>query len=132
MAYVVKQKVAGKDYYYLRKSERDGDKVVSKHLAYLGADKKLAEQRAKEILKKMENEKTEEKEEILKHEKISIEELANFCKAKGFVFRSSDIYGGFSGFWDFGPLGVELFNNLKQNWWNYFVQRRENMVGLDA
>lgn len=63
---------------------------------------------------------------------ISIEELANFCKSKGFVFRSSDIYGGIAGFWDFGPLGVELFNNIKQNWWQHFVRSKENMVGIDA
>ena len=64
--------------------------------------------------------------------KITVEELANFCKTKGFIFRSSDIYGGFSGFWDFGPLGVELFNNIKQHWWNYFVYQKENVVGIDA
>ena len=68
----------------------------------------------------------------MKKEKISIEELANFCKAKGFVFRSSDIYGGFSGFWDFGPLGVELFNNIKKDWWNFFVRQKENVLGIDA
>ena len=45
-------------------------------------------------------------------QKISIEEMAVFCKRKGFVFKSSEIYGGFSGFWDFGPFGVELFNNI--------------------
>ncbi len=64
--------------------------------------------------------------------KITIEELANFCKSEGFVFRSSDIYGGFSGFWDFGPLGVELFNNIKNNWWNYFVHSKDNVVGVEA
>jgi glycyl-tRNA synthetase len=64
--------------------------------------------------------------------KISIEELATFCKSKGFVFKSSEIYGGFAGFWDFGPLGVELFNNIKQNWWNYFVHEKENIVGMEA
>jgi len=73
-----------------------------------------------------------EKKNVEKSEKISIDELTNFCKMKGFVFRSSDIYGGFSGFWDFGPLGVELFNNLKRNWWNYFVHQKENMVGMEA
>ena len=51
---------------------------------------------------------------------------------KGFVFRSSDIYGGFSGFWDFGPLGVELKNNIKNLWWRRFVQLRDDMVGIDA
>ncbi len=65
-------------------------------------------------------------------EKVTIEEITNFCKKKGFMFRSSDIYGGFAGFWDFGPIGVELFNNIKQNWWNYFVQQKENMVGINA
>ncbi len=65
-------------------------------------------------------------------DKLTIEELATFCKAKGFVFRSSDIYGGFSGFWDFGPLGIELFNNLKANWWNFFVHGQENIVGMEG
>ncbi|VVB80458.1 Proline--tRNA ligase [uncultured archaeon] len=64
--------------------------------------------------------------------KISIEELANFCKSVGFVYRSSDIYGGFSGFWDFGPLGVELFSNIKQDWWNNFIHQKENMTGIEA
>jgi glycyl-tRNA synthetase len=62
----------------------------------------------------------------------SIEELSTFCKRKGFVFRSSEIYGGFSGFWDFGPLGVELFNNIKQDFWKFFVQQKENMTGIEA
>jgi glycyl-tRNA synthetase len=65
-------------------------------------------------------------------EGISIEDISNFCKRKGFVFRSSEIYGGFSGFWDFGPLGAELFNNLKASWWNYFVHQKNNMTGIDA
>ena len=64
--------------------------------------------------------------------KITIEELANFCKREGFVFRSSEIYGGFAGFLDFGPLGVELMNNIKKNWWNYFVHQKDNMVGVEA
>ncbi len=64
--------------------------------------------------------------------KVSIEELSNFCKRKGFVFQSSEIYGGLAGFWDFGPLGVELFNNIKEFWWKYFVNNRRDIVGLDA
>ena len=64
--------------------------------------------------------------------KVTMEEIANFCKAKGFVFRSSDIYGGFAGFWDFGPLGVELFNNIKKEWWNNFVHQKENIVGMEG
>ncbi|MBL7051469.1 MAG: glycine--tRNA ligase [Nanoarchaeota archaeon] len=63
---------------------------------------------------------------------LKIDDMAAFCKKKGFVYRSSDIYGGYSGFFDFGPLGVEMFNALKNNWWKYFVQDRMNMVGIDA
>jgi glycyl-tRNA synthetase len=63
---------------------------------------------------------------------ISIEELAIFCKKKGFVYPSSEIYGGLSGFFDFGPLGVELYNNIKSNWWKFFVQDRDNMVGMEG
>ncbi|MEK6757816.1 MAG: glycine--tRNA ligase, partial [Nanoarchaeota archaeon] len=145
MAFIVKSNVYGNDYYYLRKSVREGKRVKSICLGYLGKTQKEAEKKAKEIInnlnitKNMEKtkksvEKKESKKEkvVLKQEKISIEELANFCKSKGFVFRSSDIYGGFSGFWDFGPLGVELFNNLKKDWWNFFVQQKENMVGIEA
>ncbi|MBT4538799.1 glycine--tRNA ligase, partial [Candidatus Woesearchaeota archaeon] len=61
---------------------------------------------------------------------LNIEEMAAFCKKKGFVYRSSDIYGGFSGFWNLGPNGVELFNKVKQNWWKHFVQDREDIVGM--
>lgn len=64
--------------------------------------------------------------------KLTIDEIANFCKRKGLVFRSSDIYGGLAGFWDFGPTGVELFNNIKTHWWNHFVRQKDNMVGMDA
>jgi len=63
---------------------------------------------------------------------ITIEDITKFSKDKGFVYQSSSIYGGIAGFWDFGPLGVELFNNIKSNWWKYFVQDKENMVGIDA
>ncbi|MBI2451980.1 glycine--tRNA ligase [Candidatus Pacearchaeota archaeon] len=64
-------------------------------------------------------------------EKLTIDELATFCKRKGFVFRSSEIYGGFSGFWDFGPLGVELYNNIKNSFWKFFVQQKDNIVGIE-
>lgn len=67
-----------------------------------------------------------------KEKKLTIEELSNFCKRKGFIFRSSDIYGGLAGFWDFGPLGVELFKNIKEDWWQFFVNSRENIFGIEA
>lgn len=65
-------------------------------------------------------------------EELTIEDLANFCKRKGFIFKSSEIYGGFAGFWDYGPLGAELFNNLKQDFWKFFVHQKENMLGIEA
>jgi len=63
---------------------------------------------------------------------ISIEELATFCKKKGFVYPTAEMYGGLSGFFDFGPLGVELKNNIKQTWWKFHVQDRDDMVGIDG
>ncbi len=139
--YIAKQKINGKDYFYLRKSVRENGKVVSKSIAYLGKTKQEAEKKKQEILKnlkkesnKMENEKkvAEQKKSVLEHKSISIDELAKFCKEKGFVYRSSDIYGGFAGFWDFGPLGAELFNNIKKDWWKFFVYNHENVVGMEA
>lgn len=139
MVFIVKKKINGKEYYYLRESVRVDGKVKAKTLAYLGKTLEEAERKKKEFLDKIKNKDNIEKnlnEEVrgvyMNDKKISIEELANFCKSKGFVFRSSDIYGGFSGFWDFGPLGVEMFNNIKREWWNFFVQQKENMVGIDA
>ncbi|MFC2016600.1 glycine--tRNA ligase [Chloroflexota bacterium] len=65
-------------------------------------------------------------------EKLSIEDMNVFCKRKGFVYPNSEIYGGFSGFWDFGYLGVELKNNIKNQWWKFHVQSREDIVGIDG
>ncbi len=58
--------------------------------------------------------------------------ILNLCKRRGFVFASSDIYGGLNGFFDYGPLGVELKNNIKQAWWQDFVHRADDIVGLDS
>ncbi len=63
---------------------------------------------------------------------ISIEDMATFCKRKGFVYPTSEIYGGISGFFDYGHLGVELKNNIKAEWWKSFVQQREDIVGIDG
>lgn len=134
MTYIVKQKVKGKDYYYLRKSVREGNKVFSKNVAYLGKDKKEAEKKAKEILTSLSNGEIklkEEKSELIQ-KNISIEELTMFCKRKGFVYPSAEIYGGFSGFWDFGPLGTELKNNLKNEWWKFHVHERKDITGIDG
>ena len=65
-------------------------------------------------------------------DKINIEQMATFCKTKGLIYPSSEIYGGMSGFFDYGPLGSELKNNLKQAWWKFHVQSREDVVGIDG
>ena len=63
---------------------------------------------------------------------VEMSKLASLCKRRGFVFPSSEIYGGLSSCWDFGPLGVELKNNIKRAWWQRMVQEREDVVGLDS
>jgi glycyl-tRNA synthetase len=61
-----------------------------------------------------------------------IDKIVSLCKRRGFVFPGSEIYGGLANSWDYGPLGVELKNNIKQLWWKTFVQSREDVVGIDA
>jgi len=61
-----------------------------------------------------------------------MEKLVSLCKRRGFIFQSSEIYGGINGFWDYGPLGVELKRNIKNAWWDDVVRRRDDMVGLDC
>src|SRR3989339_1949843 len=61
----------------------------------------------------------------------SMSELVSLCKRRGFVFQSSEVYGGIGSCWDYGPLGVELKNNLKQSWWKSMTLR-DDVVGLDA
>ncbi len=65
-------------------------------------------------------------------QKIMLEELVGFLKEQGFVFQGSEIYGGLANSWDYGPLGVELKNNIKQAWWNKFVKQNKYNVGLDS
>ena len=61
-----------------------------------------------------------------------MEELVALCKRRGFIFQSSEIYGGIQGVYDFGPLGVELKNNIKSSWWSSMVYENDNIEGLDA
>src|SRR6266849_33916 len=63
---------------------------------------------------------------------VTMDKIVNLCKRRGFVFPSSEIYGGFASTWDYGPLGVELKNNVKRAWWKAVVQERDDMVGLDG
>lgn len=65
-------------------------------------------------------------------EKDLMDKIVSLCKRRGFVFPGSEIYGGLANSWDYGPLGVELKNNIKQLWWKKFVNNRSDMVGIDA
>jgi glycyl-tRNA synthetase len=67
-----------------------------------------------------------------KEENSLMEKIVSLCKRRGFVFPGSEIYGGLANSWDYGPLGVELKNNIKNAWWDRFVHRRDDMVGIDA
>ncbi|MGA3291959.1 MAG: glycine--tRNA ligase [Candidatus Microgenomates bacterium] len=61
-----------------------------------------------------------------------MEKIASLAKRRGFIFQGSEIYGGYQGFWDYGPLGTELKNNVKKEWWKTMVYKREDVVGMDA
>ena len=61
-----------------------------------------------------------------------MEKIVSLCKRRGFVFQSSEIYGGLNGCWDYGPLGVELKRNLKDYWWRVMVRERDDVVGMDG
>jgi glycyl-tRNA synthetase len=61
-----------------------------------------------------------------------MEKIVSLCKRRGFIFPSSEIYGGLNGCWDYGPLGVELKRNLKDYWWRVMVRERDDIVGMDG
>ena len=61
-----------------------------------------------------------------------MEEIVSLCKRRGIIFPSSEIYNGFAGFYDYGPLGAELKKNIKDAWWKNFVTQREDVVGVDS
>ena len=61
-----------------------------------------------------------------------MEKLVSLCKRRGFIYQSSEIYGGINGFWDYGPLGAELKRNVKDLWWRHIVHQRDDVVGLEA
>lgn len=67
-----------------------------------------------------------------KKSKVEMEKIVSLCKRRGFIFPSSEIYGGLGSCWDYGPLGVELKRNVKDAWWRAVVQERDDMVGIDA
>ena len=62
----------------------------------------------------------------------SLEAIVSLCKRRGIIYPNSEIYGGVAGFYDYGPIGVEMKNNLKQFWWKTMVTKREDVVGIDG
>lgn len=66
------------------------------------------------------------------YDKATMDDIVSLCKRRGFIFPSSEIYNGFAGFYDYGPIGAELKKNVKDIWWKNFVTRREDVVGLDS
>ncbi len=65
-------------------------------------------------------------------ENLQMEKIVSLCKRRGFVFQSSEIYGGLNGFWDYGPLGAELKRNVKELWWHAMTRQRDDVAGLEA
>ncbi|MCK5213128.1 MAG: glycine--tRNA ligase, partial [Dehalococcoidia bacterium] len=61
-----------------------------------------------------------------------MEKIVSLCKRRGFIFQSSEIYGGLGSCWDYGPIGVELKRNVKNAWWHTMVEQRADVVGLDC
>ena len=61
-----------------------------------------------------------------------MEKIVSLCKRRGFIFQSSEIYGGINGFWDYGPLGAELKRNVKELWWHAMTRQRDDVAGLEA
>jgi glycyl-tRNA synthetase len=137
MAYIVKQKINGKDYFYLRKSVREGKKVTSKHVAYLGSNKEEAEKKYAEIIKQLEEknilgkkeiEVEEEKVEEIEQQEIKPEQKLNEITAiaskRGFFFQTANIYGGKAGFFTYGHFGKLLKLNWEALW-------RQNILSLN-
>lgn len=75
---------------------------------------------------------TEPKNDVVDTPQVPIEKITALCKRRGFVYPNSEIYGGVAGFYDFGPLGVELRNNIRRYWWWSMVQNHDNVVGIEG
>src|SRR5579859_232287 len=69
---------------------------------------------------------------VAEEQAVTMDKVVALAKRRGFVFGSSEIYGGLSGFWDYGPLGVELKQNIKRLWWRTMVHLRDDVVGIDS
>ena len=69
---------------------------------------------------------------MMKNTEKTMDKIVALCKGRGFIFSGSEIYGGLANTWDYGPLGVELKNNVKKAWWKKFVQENPYNVGQDS
>ncbi|MEK6871985.1 MAG: glycine--tRNA ligase [Nanoarchaeota archaeon] len=130
--FVTKKNINGQDYYYLQKSVREGKQIKSEYIAYLGKDKMQAEIKAAEIKQQKENTSQVESNIIPTRKQITIEELAMFCKRKGFVYPSGEVYGGLSGFYDYGHNGILLKRNFENIWRQYFLGLSDNYFEIEA
>jgi len=92
----------------------------------MSKDKKVVEKKSEKKAKEI------NKNEMLNKNNLSMEKLRALCNNRGFIYAGSDIYGGLANTWDYGPLGVELKNNVKREWWKFFVQEEKSAVGMDG
>ena len=121
--YIVKKKIKGKEYFYIRKSERKGDKVKSRNVAYGGKTREGAEKKL-EKFKNQENKKQIMKIKTEKKIGNKFDEINSIASNRGFFFQTANIYGGKAGFFTFGHLGKQL----RMNWENIW---RKNILALD-
>src|SRR5574344_1502260 len=63
---------------------------------------------------------------------VKLDDIVSLCKRRGFIYPGSDVYGGMSGTWDYGPLGLSLKQKVMRCWWDFFVEKREDIYGVDA
>jgi len=129
--YIVKKIISGKEYFYLRKSERKGKKVLSKNIAYLGKTRKEAEEKFRKILKEREvPKKMEEKKEIKLGNKL--DEITSIAGKRGFFFPTAGIYGGKAGFFTYGHSGKQLKINWENLWREYFLNLDDNFHEIQS
>ena len=65
-------------------------------------------------------------------DQVEMNKIVSLCKRRGFIFQSSEIYGGLASTYDYGPLGIELKRNIRDAWWGQFIQDRDDMVGIES
>jgi len=129
MAYVVKKKIKGHDYYYLRESKREGNKVRSKNLAYLGKTKEEAEEKLKKLQEPKKKEVVKVKSKAITNK---LDEITNISARRGFFFQTANIYGGKAGFFTYGHLGKTLKLNWEELWRKNIVKLGENFYEIQS